>query len=95
MTMGRCNWPGAVLLFLLPWLSQFVFAEEASAFTKASNDSLLWGPYAPNLYFGIRPRIPKSVRAGLLWSRVEDFQSVQNSRSGTSKIIHPHSWLIA
>ncbi len=46
---------------------------------KASNASLLWGPYRPNLYFGVRPRIPKSLLTGLLWARVEDFQSVQNS----------------
>lgn len=45
---------------------------------KASNDSLLWGPYRPNLYFGVRPRIPKSLLTGLLWARVEDFQSVQH-----------------
>lgn len=48
-------------------------------FSQASNDSLLWGPYRPNLYFGLRPRLPKSILTGLLWSRVEDFQSVQNN----------------
>ncbi|KAF2015320.1 glycoside hydrolase family 63 protein [Aaosphaeria arxii CBS 175.79] len=46
---------------------------------KASNASLLWGPYRPNLYFGVRPRIPKSLMGGLLWTRVEDYQSVQNN----------------
>jgi mannosyl-oligosaccharide glucosidase len=50
---------------------------------KASNDSLLWGPYRPNLYFGVRPRIPKSLMGGLLWTRVEDYQSVQNSKFAT------------
>ncbi|KAJ4287663.1 Processing alpha glucosidase I [Kalmusia sp. IMI 367209] len=45
---------------------------------KASNDSLLWGPYRPNLYFGIRPRIPKSLMGGLLWTKVED-HSVQHT----------------
>lgn len=47
---------------------------------KATNDSLLWGPYRPNLYFGVRPRIPKSLAGGLLWTRVEDYASVQNSK---------------
>ena len=51
------------------------FAENA----KLSNESLLWGPYRPNLYFGIRPRIPKSLTTGLLWARVESFETVQNS----------------
>jgi mannosyl-oligosaccharide glucosidase len=46
---------------------------------KATNASLLWGPYRPNLYFGVRPRIPKSLMGGLLWTRVEDYTSVQNS----------------
>jgi mannosyl-oligosaccharide glucosidase len=46
---------------------------------KATNDSLLWGPYRPNLYFGVRPRIPKSLMGGLMWTRVEDYASVQNS----------------
>lgn len=53
-------------------------AETSPFFTQASNDSLLWGPYRSNLYFGVRPRIAKSVSTGLLWSRVEDFQTVQN-----------------
>ena len=47
---------------------------------KASNESLLWGPYRPNLYFGVKPRIPKSLSTGLLWGRVDDYQSFQQSR---------------
>ncbi|KAK8226961.1 glycoside hydrolase [Phyllosticta capitalensis] len=46
---------------------------------KATNASLLWGPYKPNLYFGIRPRIPKSLAVGLLWAKVEDYTSVQHN----------------
>ena len=53
-------------------------AEESSVFSKASNESLLWGAYRPNVYFGVRPRIPKSILTGLLWGRVEDFSSIQN-----------------
>ena len=53
--------------------------QESEVFTKASNESLLWGPYKSNLYFGIRPRIPKSLTASLSWARVEDFVKVQNS----------------
>lgn len=47
---------------------------------RKSNDSLLWGPYRPNLYFGVRPRIPKSLLGGLMWSRVDNYQDVQNSK---------------
>lgn len=55
---------------------QWILVNEIS---RASNQSLLWGPYRPNLYFGVKPRIPNSLIAGLMWSRVEDFRSIQNS----------------
>ena len=37
-----------------------------------NSESLQWGPYRPNLYLGLRPRVPKSVVAGLMWGRLED-----------------------
>ncbi|KAF2471559.1 glycoside hydrolase [Lindgomyces ingoldianus] len=37
-----------------------------------SNASLLWGPYRPNLYLGIRPRVPESLLMGLMWGRLGD-----------------------
>lgn len=38
-----------------------------------SNDaSLLWGPYRPNLYLGIRPRLPESIVAGLMWGKLDE-----------------------
>lgn len=68
-----------LFLTLLPQAGAEVDAAAAVVeIEKASNDSLLWGPYRPNLYFGVRPRIPKSLLTGLLWARVEDFQSVQH-----------------
>ena len=48
---------------------------------RAANQSLLWGPYRPNLYFGVRPRISKSLMGGLMWSKVDNYQDVQNSKS--------------
>ncbi|KAK8058662.1 glycoside hydrolase [Apiospora phragmitis] len=50
-----------------------------SEVTRLNNQSLLWGPYRPNLYFGLRPRIPKSLMAGLMWAKVDNFQDVQNN----------------
>jgi mannosyl-oligosaccharide glucosidase len=47
---------------------------------RQTNQSLLWGPYRPNLYFGVRPRIPKSFMGGLMWAKVDNFQDVQHSR---------------
>ncbi|KAL1987153.1 hypothetical protein VTN96DRAFT_4759 [Rasamsonia emersonii] len=46
---------------------------------RANNQSLLWGPYKPNLYFGVRPRHPKSLFAGLMWAKVDDFRTVQEN----------------
>ena len=63
-------------------LLRSAFAEDQkilSESAKLSNESLLWGPYRPNLYFGVRPRIPKSLTTGLLWAKVDSFESVQNS----------------
>ncbi|KAJ4316820.1 Processing alpha glucosidase I [Neodidymelliopsis sp. IMI 364377] len=71
-------WTGLTCLLTLQ--SQLpVASAQVAEIEKASNDSLLWGPYKPNLYFGVRPRIPKSLTGGLLWTRVEDYQSVQNN----------------
>jgi mannosyl-oligosaccharide glucosidase len=47
---------------------------------RQQNESLLWGPYRPNLYFGVKPRIPKSFLGGLMWSKVDNFLDVQNSK---------------
>ncbi|KAF4628986.1 hypothetical protein G7Y89_g9162 [Cudoniella acicularis] len=58
-------------------------ADDASVlfkeFARETNQSLLWGPYRPNVYFGVRPKIPKSFMGGLLWSKVDNFQDVQNN----------------
>lgn len=49
-----------------------------TVFSHPSNDSqeLLWGTYRPNLYFGLRPRIPQSLMTGLMWFGTQNFQSV-------------------
>ena len=76
-------WRFSALGILLALFS-LVFGEQTaqqvlSDKAKVSNDSLLWGPYRPNLYFGVRPRIPKSLMTGLIWAKVDSFQGVQNS----------------
>src|SRR5690606_21158033 len=48
---------------------------------RASNHSLLWGPYRPQVYFGVKPRLPKSITTGLMWSRVDGFQYPSKSSS--------------
>lgn len=34
--------------------------------TQRQND-FLWGSYRPQVYFGLRPRLPRSIVAGLMW----------------------------
>lgn len=48
---------------------------------RANNESLLWGPYKSNLYFGVRPRVANSLAAGLMWAKVDDYATVQQSVS--------------
>ncbi|KAF2878582.1 glycoside hydrolase [Massariosphaeria phaeospora] len=69
--------PGTLLGFCL--LLFTLASAQVAEIERASNASLLWGPYRPNLYFGVRPRIPKSLMGGLLWTRVEDYSSVQTT----------------
>lgn len=61
----RSTWPSA------PTSSQLTFAVE---------QSLLWGTYRPNLYFGLRPRLPSSLLTGLVWFGAHDFLSYKKAR---------------
>lgn len=57
-----------------------VFAVNLQSINEQLNSSLLWGPYRPNLYFGVRPRIPKSLLSGLMWYNVDDYQGIMKVR---------------
>lgn len=52
----------------------------ASQYSQLSNNSLLWGPYRSALYFGIRPRLPRSLLSGLMWFTMSDYQGVGKIR---------------
>ncbi|KAJ7098151.1 glycoside hydrolase [Mycena belliarum] len=60
-----------LLWFLLPL---------TSVAANQFNDTLLWGAYRPNLYFGLRPRIPQSLMTGLMWFGTHDYQSISKTR---------------
>jgi hypothetical protein len=68
-----------VLVFFLSYVPWGASASEELKVGEASNSSLLWGPYRPNLYFGVRPRIPQSLLTGLMWANVDKFATLQNS----------------
>ncbi|OLL22364.1 putative mannosyl-oligosaccharide glucosidase [Neolecta irregularis DAH-3] len=74
-----CIW---VLLFSALVIAQQHLSTESllSAVAKAQNDSLLWGPYRPQLYAGFRPRIPKSLLTGIMWANVDDMGSINDIR---------------
>ncbi|KAA8528986.1 hypothetical protein F0562_033526 [Nyssa sinensis] len=41
-------------------------------FQGEHKESLYWGTYRPNVYFGIRARTPRSLIAGLMWIGMKD-----------------------
>ena len=43
-----------------------------------TNDTSLW-VCRPNLYFGVRPRIPRSLLTGLIWGNMDSYATVQSS----------------
>lgn len=61
---------------------------------KANNQSLLWGPYKPNLYFGVQPRIPNSLSAGLMWGNVGGYATLQDSKYSISTSYKSRNTLI-
>jgi mannosyl-oligosaccharide glucosidase len=81
--MARSFQLSAVLLAAvrLLWLPA-VLGQDASILTsevgRLNNQSLLWGPYKPNVYFGVRPRIPKSLWAGLMWVKVDNYEDLNS-----------------
>lgn len=46
---------------------------------RMNNQSLFWGPYKPNLYFGIRPRATDGLWTGLSWSQLNNYGDLQTS----------------
>lgn len=52
----------------------------AGQYKNLSDSSLLWGPYRSGLYFGVRPRIPRSLLSGLMWFNIDDFNGLRSMR---------------
>ncbi|CAI5950434.1 unnamed protein product [Closterium sp. NIES-64] len=57
-------------------------------------EEMLWGTYRPQLYLGIRPRLPQSVVAGVMWwaPRQDDFV-VRHTCELHDPVLHSYSWL--
>ena len=59
----------------LLWLLLLSFITTVTPQALNSSTSLVWGAFRPNLYFGLRPRIPQSLMTGLVWFGTQDYQS--------------------
>lgn len=76
------GWPSlAMLPLILLMFCAFIeaFPTTFEGLSTSSNASLLWGPYRPNLYLGIRPRIPNSLLMGLMWSNADNPSDILRS----------------
>lgn len=78
----KSNWSTSLTtISSLLLLVSTIAADVLPATAGASNSSLLWGTYRPNLYFGTRPRLPESVMTGLMWFDASDFQGFQRNKT--------------
>ncbi|KAF2178121.1 glycoside hydrolase family 63 protein [Zopfia rhizophila CBS 207.26] len=85
--------PTSLIWTILTLLSPILSTAEGLA---SNNASLLWGPYRPNLYLGIRPRVPESLLMGLMWGRLEEVErrmagygwTAYDTRNGGTQTIH-------
>jgi len=77
----------ALLLFHITLISAIKFgslgdepSERDNNYIKMSDKTLLWGPYRPNVYVGMRPRVPKGVMMGLSWFGANDYRQIREVR---------------
>ncbi|KAJ3197352.1 Processing alpha glucosidase I [Irineochytrium annulatum] len=65
----------------------------AQATPIAANESLFWGTYRPNLYFGTRTRSVDPVLTGLMWHGVADYAGFRDIRHTCEQgEIGPYGW---
>lgn len=67
------------------WYNSVVSASETLDFlsrraAQYSNSTLFWGPYRPNIYVGMGPRLPNSLLSGLMWTNVNDYENLNELR---------------
>lgn len=72
------QWGSVAALALLGVSATEQQSDATKEIDRLNNQSLLWGPYKPNLYFGVRPRLPEGLWTGLMWSKIDNYQEVQS-----------------
>ncbi|EST05453.1 Glycoside hydrolase, family 63 [Kalmanozyma brasiliensis GHG001] len=60
--------------------AQISIPPEAQQAKELADASLLWGTYRPQIYFGLRPRLPDSLLTGLAWFGLQDYANYQHIR---------------
>lgn len=58
---------------------------------KNKIDWQTWGPYRPNLYFGVRPQIPETLLMGLIWASGDDRNRLVDSMSSPTNHTDSHA----
>lgn len=47
---------------------------------RLNDESLFWGPYKSNLYFGVRPKSPKGFWSSLMWGGVNSYERTPHGK---------------
>ncbi|XP_010478035.1 PREDICTED: alpha-glucosidase 2 isoform X2 [Camelina sativa] len=61
-------------------------------FQDDHKESLYWGTYRPQVYFGVRARTPKSLVAGLMWLVTKDGKPVMRHFCENSEDLKSFGW---
>ncbi|CAE5958617.1 unnamed protein product [Arabidopsis arenosa] len=65
---------------------------DLSMFQGEHKESLYWGTYRPQVYFGVRARTPKSLVAGLMWLVMKDGKQVMRHFCENSADLKSFGW---
>lgn len=86
---------GFILIHLLAIGTLLLNAWLVSSAQIGDNNNKLdwqtWGPYRPNLYFGVRPQIPETLLMGLIWASGDDRNRLVDSMSPPNNSQRPPS----
>ncbi|KAF9596923.1 hypothetical protein IFM89_014487 [Coptis chinensis] len=62
-------------------------------FQGEHKESLYWGTYRPQVYFGVRARTPRSLLAGLMWLGVKDGRYLMRHVCQDSDELGTYGWI--
>jgi len=74
---SRAVW--AVLAFWVAALGLIPISHASNSTSPLISPWQKWGPYRPNLYFGVRPQIPDTILMGLMWASGDDRSQMLSS----------------